>query len=117
HLNDIHPNTKHFGSNLSAFHDYLRGYLIGIFSEKRNEILSITITNNSNKNVDDDWLDFFSIIIQTFFDAHKKLKYGIYMDLNFSRSIMAYMMDYFSFLISDYHNRPKDELDENGNYV
>lgn len=71
------------------------------FSEKRNEILSITITNNSNKNVDDDWLDFFSIIIQTFFDAHKKLKYGIYMDLNFSRSIMAYMMDYFSFLISD----------------
>ncbi|MFG4617398.1 hypothetical protein ACF0B7_07320, partial [Acinetobacter baumannii] len=30
HLNDIHPNTKYFGSNLSAFHDYLRGYLIGI---------------------------------------------------------------------------------------
>lgn len=39
------------------------------------------------------------------------------MDLNFSRSIMANMMDYFSFLIFDYHNRPKDELDENGNYV
>ncbi|KQF85848.1 hypothetical protein APC24_04005 [Acinetobacter baumannii] len=57
------------------------------------------------------------IIMQTFFDAHKKIKYGIYMDLNFSRSIMANMMDYFSFLISDYHNRPKDELDENGNYV
>ncbi len=117
YLNDIHPNTKQFGRNLSAFHDYLRGYLIGIFSEKRNEILSITITNNSNKNIDDDWLDFFSIIMQTFFDAHKNIKYGIYMDLNFSISIMANMMDYFSFLISDYHNRPKDELDANGNYL
>ncbi|NUG00754.1 hypothetical protein HUN26_07705, partial [Acinetobacter oleivorans] len=24
HLNDIHANTKQFGSNLSSFHDYLR---------------------------------------------------------------------------------------------
>jgi len=30
---------------------------------------------------------------------------------------MANMMDYFSFLISDYHNRLKDELDTNGNYL
>ncbi|MEQ1121529.1 hypothetical protein [Acinetobacter seifertii] len=58
YLNDIHANTKQFGSNLSAFHDYLRGYLIGISSEKRNEVLSVTVTNNSNKNIDDDWLDF-----------------------------------------------------------
>lgn len=39
------------------------------------------------------------------------------MDLVFSRSIVINMMDYFIFLISDYHNRPKDEVDENGNYV
>lgn len=58
YLNDIHANTKQFGRNLSAFHDYLRGYLIGISSEKRNEVLSVTVTNNSNKNIDDDWLDF-----------------------------------------------------------
>lgn len=117
YLNDIHANTKQFGRNLSAFHDYLRGYLIGISSEKRNEVLSVTVTNNSNKNIDDDWLDFFSIILQTYFDSHKNIKYGIYMDLVFSRSIVINMMDYFIFLISDYHNRPKDEVDENGNYV
>lgn len=60
---------------------------------------------------------FFNIIVQTFFDSHGDIKYGLYMTLDFSRSIMVNMMDYFSFLISDYHNRPKDELDENGNYV
>ncbi|WP_436462831.1 hypothetical protein [Acinetobacter seifertii] len=117
YLNDIHANTKQFGRNLSAFHDYLRGYLIGISSEKRNEVLSVTVTNNSNKNIDDDWLDFFSIILQTFFDSHKNIKYGVYMDLVFSRSIVINMMDYFIFLISDYKNRPKDELDDSGNYV
>ncbi len=39
------------------------------------------------------------------------------MDLVFSRSIVINMMDYFIFLISDYKNRPKDELDDSGNYV
>ena len=117
YLNDIHANTKQFGRNLSAFHDYLRGYLIGVFLEKRDEILSVIITNKNNKNIDEDWLAFLNIIVQTFFDSHGDIKYGLYMTLDFSRSIVVNMMDYFSFLISDYKNRPKDELDESGNYV
>lgn len=117
YLNDILVNTKCFGGNLSSFHDYLRGYLIGIFSEKRNELLLVTITNNNNKDIDEDWLAFFNILVQTFFDSSRDVKYGDYMSLSLSRNIVVNMMDYFSFLISDYNNRPKDEVDADGNYL
>lgn len=117
YLNDIHVNTKCFGGNLSSFHDYLRGYLIGIFSEKRNELLLVTITNNNNKDIDEDWLAFFNILVQTFFDSSRDINYGVYMNLNLSRNIVVNMMDYFSFLISDYKDRPKDEIDAEGNYL
>ncbi|EPF6153680.1 hypothetical protein OSH17_08225 [Acinetobacter baumannii] len=117
YLNDIHVNTKYFGSNLSSFHDYLRSYLIGIFSEKRNELLLVTITNNNNKDINEDWLAFFNILVQTFFDSTRDINYGVYMNLNLSRNIVINMMDYFSFLISDYNNRPKDKIDADGNYL
>ncbi|WP_445536294.1 hypothetical protein [Acinetobacter sp. G18] len=116
-LNDILVNTKSFGGNLSSFHDYLRGYLTGIFLEKRNEFLLVNITNKNKKNINEDWLAFFNILVQTFFDSNRDIKYGAYMSLSISRSIVVNMMDYFSFLISDHNNKPKDEVDADGNYL
>lgn len=118
YLNNIFVDTKVFGGNLSSFYDCFTSYLIGIHLDKRNEILSIKITNKFDKSMSEFWLSLLAILMNIFFGRYQDVcDYADFFELRISKDILNETLNHFLFLLSNQVNKPIDLLDENGCYL